>query len=620
MAGGSLPHVGQRSSHDDRPFRWARGSSPGRAVTAERSNRVADFTARRTQSVPSGEDLARASTAATSYSTSKASRSYLERRLAERGDLVVPYRVEEFDLCTSKRGAAKRGSRLKLPPLPHESLNSNSPRVRSILEKLDHYRSTPGKLEELDESLGLKTSPRRHSLRASANDIGRPFPDSSYEHIEDVVQLNIEEVSRIPHDFRAKRSAAFMQEVRKKTELAADRRARMREEVLVRKAALQHRHEEMKAERERQEQISRLREAGEKISVSVHLVAMIGCVGQYGKELRRERETLRERTTAALIIQRAAKPWVADKRSQREAWALEVIAPVFTRYVKARRDAMKQQAAKKIYTFVMHISSTPNIISTIHFFRLCCVRLQRFLKRKHQEITAQRSVDIGMWLRWEKVMMDHLTGAQANQQGDVKRSKSKAGKGKKKKHQANSSVGRQGYSFADLGGFGAVDESMMRHVPRKLKAQLLTMFRRFRKMAAWRALEQYHKELQEWEKAWDEADQIERARQQVAGINPETEGEREARKSKAIPPPKQLRKLLTNHEISTLHSIGIHILNRVALSAEEVDEIEARGISMADLPESLREQVTEDIENLAMSLITYDTIGDAISAAVGGRM
>ena len=36
-------------------------------------------------------------------------------------------------------------------------------------------------------------------------------------------------------------------------------------------------------------------------------------------------------------------------------------------------------------------------------------------------------------------------------------------------------------------------------------------------MAAWRALEQYHKELQEWEEAWDAADKIEQARNQVAG-------------------------------------------------------------------------------------------------------
>lgn len=38
-----------------------------------------------------------------------------------------------------------------------------------------------------------------------------------------------------------------------------------------------------------------------------------------------------------------------------------------------------------------------------------------------------------------------------------------------------------GYTFADLGGFGAVSSDDMRHVPRRLKATLLHMFRRFRK-------------------------------------------------------------------------------------------------------------------------------------------
>ena len=40
-------------------------------------------------------------------------------------------------------------------------------------------------------------------------------------------------------------------------------------------------------------------------------------------------------------------------------------------------------------------------------------------------------------------------------------------------------------------------------------------------------------------------------------MQPETDAEREARKNKAMPPPKQVRKLLTNLEISTLHSIGV---------------------------------------------------------------
>ena len=74
--------------------------------------------------------------------------------LGSGGDIVQPYQIEEFDLCTSRRIAEKRESRMKLPPLPHESLNANSPRVKSILDKLAHYRSNPGKLSELEEALG----------------------------------------------------------------------------------------------------------------------------------------------------------------------------------------------------------------------------------------------------------------------------------------------------------------------------------------------------------------------------------------------------------------------------------------------------------------------------------
>ena len=223
----------------------------------------------------------------------------------------------------------------------------------------------------------------------------------------------------------------------------------------------------------------------------------------------------------------------------------------------------------------MHVSSTPNIITTIHFFRQCCLRLQRFLRKKHREvsvtplsplqpvpclcaalahttlkkcsmspsfapgggrwmiswslwcawvclsvcpsslqITAQRTVDIGMWLRWERVVMDHMAGAEGQHHNEGKKSKHKAGKGLlpadiaiafhrhavqrlagrmqlmpfapgsagKKKHHGDASVSLKGYTFAEVGGFGAVDASMMRLVPRKLKAQLLTLFRRFRKV------------------------------------------------------------------------------------------------------------------------------------------
>ena len=137
----------------------------------------------------------------------------------------------------------------------------------------------------------------------------------------------------------------------------------------------------LQVQREKLEQVQLVKATRERITVTLHLISMIGCVGRYGKvrrlrracvwwvsrwcpcrhdgadmtpvgyqELRVERELLRERTAAVLIIQRAAKPWVAERRAKREAWALEVIAPVFRRYVQRRKNAKNRQVCASLVT------------------------------------------------------------------------------------------------------------------------------------------------------------------------------------------------------------------------------------------------------------------------------
>ena len=65
------------------------------------------------------------------------------------------YSPQGFDLETSNRKQKRRESRQnKLPPLPCDSLNQNSPISRSILEKLELYRQSQDKLLQLHERAG----------------------------------------------------------------------------------------------------------------------------------------------------------------------------------------------------------------------------------------------------------------------------------------------------------------------------------------------------------------------------------------------------------------------------------------------------------------------------------
>jgi hypothetical protein len=62
------------------------------------------------------------------------------------------------------------------------------------------------------------------------------------------------------------------------------------------------------------------------------------------QELRIEREELKEQTLAVLILQRHSRPWVAQRRAKREAWASEVIGRSMRRYYLRRQMRRKKQA------------------------------------------------------------------------------------------------------------------------------------------------------------------------------------------------------------------------------------------------------------------------------------
>ena len=54
-----------------------------------------------------------------------------------------------------------------------------------------------------------------------------------------------------------------------------------------------------------------------------------------------ERLALRQANIAARVIQRKAKPWVANRRAKKEAWALEIISRAFRKYVQRRMHQKK---------------------------------------------------------------------------------------------------------------------------------------------------------------------------------------------------------------------------------------------------------------------------------------
>mmetsp|Transcript_47918 Transcript_47918/g.120927 ORF Transcript_47918/g.120927 Transcript_47918/m.120927 type:complete len:635 (-) Transcript_47918:76-1980(-) len=531
------------------------------------------------------------------------------------------YKTEEFTLLTSKRTRNKNRV-LKLPPLPVELLNQNSTACRQVVGKLAALRSSFSERQALEDRVAAYKGRRPQPMNEEgAPELGQMEPvgeeDSLALSPRNLLAENKQEVLAMNANTRAERSQAFMDDQRQRIAEAAARRERLKAERYEKKTAGQRRHEDLKARREAAEEAARREEGFRRLLAAVHMSAVITPFLTFAKDLRRERETLKQHTLAAIILQRHSRPWVANRRARREAWASEVIGRSMRRYYLRRQLRRKKKSAAMVASFLDFMDNQSSIISTILHFKQCCGKMQRFLRSKHKEVLAQRKVDMGMWVRWEKVMLDYLHQIDAPK-ADGKKGKAKkeakkekgGGKGKKTAH--------GGYTFADLGGFGSVEPDLMRPLARHLKATLLQLFRRFRKAAAWHALEKYHQDMVAWEEAWEQRERIKAAEAMLLHskddsepLPVETPEERQARKMKEMPPPKQLRKLLTNAEISKLHDIGLYIMGEINMSADEMDR---DGFDLDDLLPEVKAKVMDDVEEIGMQTIAYSSVGDMASA------
>jgi len=496
-----------------------------------------------------------------------------------RTDISEPlYKTEEFTFQTSTRTRKKKNQQVRLPPLPVDTLNQRSQACRQVVQKLALLRSNPTQREVLEKRVaGYRGVPSPREVEASEAEAfeerragedadGYDSPPLSHRNRMEANKL---EVLAMNENTRAVRAGAFMHEERRKIAEAAARRQKLRLERMDQKTAGQRRHDDLRAQRQAAEEAAEREEGGRRMLAALHMCAVMTPFFKFAKELRIEREELKEQTLAVLILQRHSRPWVAQRRAKREAWASEVIGRSMRRYYLRRQMRRKKQAVTTVVSFLNYLDTSSGIINTILHFKECCSKMQRFLRSKHKEMIAQRKVDMGMWMRWEHVMLDYLHQVDAPKdegkkggKGGKKEVKGKGNPGKLKKGEKTVSA-HGGYTFADLGGFGSVEPDLMRPLARRLKSVLLQVFRKFRKAAAWHALKQYHSEMVEWEEAWEQRERVKETEAKLmssmegtVAVEFETPEERQVRKMKEMPPPKQLRKLLTNAEISKLHDIG----------------------------------------------------------------